>query len=268
MWTRIAAAGLWRSATRSKSAKDMQRSSRLQSTNSTSAPALTAASGVAMKVFDGQSTVSPRTPANSSAASAPPAQLESPRLGSPFHSRQRASNASSIGPSDHCSESSTSVQSSTSLARSRWSNPIANFAGSETGAVEVKAAARLPLPTGLKAAYMLTFRPVGGGVGAGDHGADRARAGQQHGAGDGEGHRGDEDGAPQRGVAPGLAEDQRREQNRDQDLDREHRRRHVRRRAALERAHLAEQGQPLRGGDRGEPGDRDEKGARGQLVGE
>ena len=32
------------------------------------------ASGVAMKVFDGHSTASPRTPANSSAASAPPAQ--------------------------------------------------------------------------------------------------------------------------------------------------------------------------------------------------
>ena len=61
--------------------------SRLQSTNSTSAPAPIAASGVAMKVLDGQSTVSPRTPANSSAASAPPAQLERPRLGSPFHSR-------------------------------------------------------------------------------------------------------------------------------------------------------------------------------------
>ena len=114
----------------SKSSKDMQRSSRLQSTNSTSAPALIAASGVAMKVLDGQSTVSPRTPANSSAASAPPAQLERPRLGSPFHSAQRASKASSIRPSDHCSESSTSAQSSKSLGRSRWSNPIANLLAS------------------------------------------------------------------------------------------------------------------------------------------
>ena len=87
MWTRIAAFGLCRSAFASKSSNDMQRSSRLQSTNSTSAPALIAASGVAMKVFEGQSTVSPRTPANSSAASAPPAQLESPTLGRPFHSR-------------------------------------------------------------------------------------------------------------------------------------------------------------------------------------
>ena len=119
MWTRIAAFGLCASALRSKSSKDMQRSERLQSTNSTSAPALIAASGVAMKVLEGQSTVSPRTPANSSAARAPPAQLERPRLGSPFHSAQRFSNASSIRPSDHCSESSTSVQSSKSLARSR-----------------------------------------------------------------------------------------------------------------------------------------------------
>ena len=131
MWTRIAARGLCRSALRSKSSKDMQRSSRLQSTNSTSAPALIAASGVAMKVFEGQSTVSPRTPANSSAASAPPAQLESPTLGRPFHSAQRCSKASSFAPSDHCSESSTSVQRSNSRPRSRWSNPIANFAASD-----------------------------------------------------------------------------------------------------------------------------------------
>ena len=54
----------------------MQRSSRLQSTKTTLAPALIAAFGVAMKVFDGQSTVSPRTPANSSAASAAPVQPE------------------------------------------------------------------------------------------------------------------------------------------------------------------------------------------------
>ncbi len=130
MWTRIAARGLWRSALASKSAKDMQRSSRLQSTNSTSAPALIAASGVAMKVLEGQSTVPPRTPANSSAARAPPAQLESPRLGSPFHSAQRASKASSMRPSDHCSESSTSPHSSKSRARSRWSKPIANLLAS------------------------------------------------------------------------------------------------------------------------------------------
>ena len=104
--------------------------SRLQSTNSTSAPAPIAASGVAMKVLEGQSTVSPRTPANSSAARAPPAQLERPRLGRPFHSAQRCSKASSLAPSDHCSESSTSVQSSNRRARSRWSNPIANLVAS------------------------------------------------------------------------------------------------------------------------------------------
>ena len=134
MWTRIAARGLCRSAFASKSSKDMQRSLRLQSTNSTSAPAPIAASGVAMKVLEGQSTVSPLTPANSSAARAPPAQLERPRLGSPFHSLQRRSKASSLAPSDHCSESSTSVQSSNSRARSRWSNPIANLsAAAATG---------------------------------------------------------------------------------------------------------------------------------------
>ncbi len=72
-----------------------------------------------MKVFDGQSTVSPLTPANSSAASAPPAQLERPTLGSLFHSSQRSSKAASFLPSDHCSESSTSVQSSKRRGRSR-----------------------------------------------------------------------------------------------------------------------------------------------------
>ncbi len=129
-WTRIAARGRCRSAFASKSSNDMQRSSRRQSTNSTSAPALIAASGVAMKVLDGQSTVSPRTPANSSAARAPPAQLDSPRLGRPFHSAQRRSKASSMRPSDHCSESSTSVHSSNRRPRSRWSKPIANLLAS------------------------------------------------------------------------------------------------------------------------------------------
>ncbi len=69
----------------------MHRSSRLQSTNCTRAPARIAASGVAMNVFDGHSTVSPSTPAKSSAASAPPAQLDSATAGSPFHASQAAS---------------------------------------------------------------------------------------------------------------------------------------------------------------------------------
>ena len=63
----------------------MHRSSRLQSTNSTCAPACTAASGVAMKVFDGQSTVSPRTPAHSSAARAAPVQPLNATASRPFH---------------------------------------------------------------------------------------------------------------------------------------------------------------------------------------
>ena len=69
----------------SKSANDAQRSSRLQSTNTTSAPAACAASGVAMNVLEGHSTVAPRTSANSSAASAAPDQLAIATAGSPFH---------------------------------------------------------------------------------------------------------------------------------------------------------------------------------------
>src|SRR3954466_8399667 len=130
MWTRIAARGLWGSALRSKSSNDMQRSSRLQSTSSTWAPAPMAASGLAMKVLEGQSTVLPPTPANSTAANAPPAQLERPRLGRPFHRDQRSSKALSFAPSDHGSESRTSLQSSNKRARSRWSNPIANLLAS------------------------------------------------------------------------------------------------------------------------------------------
>jgi len=63
MWTRIAAFGRCSATLRSKSSNDMQRSSRRQSTNWTFAPLFSAASGVAMKVLEGQSTVSPRTPA-------------------------------------------------------------------------------------------------------------------------------------------------------------------------------------------------------------
>ena len=91
---------LWpcRSALRSKSAKDMQRSSRLQSTNSTSAPALIAASGEAMKVFEGQSTVSPPTPANSSAARAPRPSSRARGLATRSTRAQRCSKASSFDP--------------------------------------------------------------------------------------------------------------------------------------------------------------------------
>ena len=82
MCTRNAALGRWRSALASKSAKDMHRSPRLQSTNCTSAPARIAARGVAMNVFDGHNTISPCTCAKSSAARAPPAQLEKATAGS------------------------------------------------------------------------------------------------------------------------------------------------------------------------------------------
>ena len=93
----------------SKSANDMQRSSRLQSTNCTSAPARIAASGVAMNVLDGHSTVSPCTPAKCSAASAPPAQLEVATAGSLVPAPPRPPRSgSSCRPSDQRLESSTS----------------------------------------------------------------------------------------------------------------------------------------------------------------
>ncbi len=81
-----------------------------------------------MNVFDGQSTVSPRTPAYSSAASAEPLQLEVATAGRPFQPDQAVSNASVIGPSDQRSLSSACSQSSCSRARSRWSKPIAKRA--------------------------------------------------------------------------------------------------------------------------------------------
>ena len=111
----------------------MHRSSRLQSTNWTSAPARIAASGVAMNVFDGHSTVSPWTPAKCSAASAPPAQLESATAGSSFHASQAASKRAFMSASDQRLESSTSSISSCRRARSRWSKPIAKRA--KSGAV-------------------------------------------------------------------------------------------------------------------------------------
>jgi hypothetical protein len=137
MWTRKAAFGLRRAALFSKSANDMQRSSRLQSTNCTWAPARMAASGVAMNVFEGQSTVSPRTSAKSSAASAPPLQLDSATAGSPSCASQACSKRSVNGPSDHRPESMTSSISAWRRARSRGSNPIAKRA--KSGGVLVEA---------------------------------------------------------------------------------------------------------------------------------
>ena len=126
MWTSTAARGRWRSALASKSAKDMQRSSRLQSTNTTSPCARWMASGVAMNVLEGQRTFCPATPAKSSAASAPPAQPENATAGAPFQAAQAASKRRFISPCDHCWESMTSSQSACSRARSRGSKPIAN----------------------------------------------------------------------------------------------------------------------------------------------
>ena len=64
-------------------------------------------SGVAMNVFDGQRTVSPRTSANSSAASAAPDQLLMATEVRPFHEPQAVSNSSTIGPCDQRSDVST-----------------------------------------------------------------------------------------------------------------------------------------------------------------
>ena len=51
-----------------------------------------------MKVLDGHSTFSPRTPANSSAASAAPDQLAVATDGNPFQASHAASNASTTDP--------------------------------------------------------------------------------------------------------------------------------------------------------------------------
>ena len=133
MWTRKAARGRCLAALASKSANEAQRSSRLQSTNATSAPAARAASGVAMNVFDGHSTVPPRTPANSSAAIAAPDQLDIATDGCATEAAQAASNCSTIGPCDQRFESSAESQSACRRARSRWSNPIANRPSSSAG---------------------------------------------------------------------------------------------------------------------------------------
>jgi hypothetical protein len=115
----MTAAGSCSATFRSKSSNDMQRSERLQSTNSTLAPAARVASGEAMKVFDGQSTVLPRSSKNSSAASAAPVQLEVATDGSPFHAVQESSNAFTSGPSDQTSSSRMPSQSACRRSRSR-----------------------------------------------------------------------------------------------------------------------------------------------------
>src|SRR4029077_14514370 len=100
MWTRNAARGLCARALAPKSANEAQRSWRLQSTKTTSAPAACADKGVAMNVLDGQSTVPPRTPANSRAASAAPDQLLVATAGRTVQPCQADSNASTSGPCD------------------------------------------------------------------------------------------------------------------------------------------------------------------------
>ena len=121
----------------------MHRSWRLQSTNRTSAPDRIAASGVAMNVLDGHSTVSPLTPAKCSAASAPPAQLDSATAGASFQAPQAASKRAFMSASDQRLESSTSSISECSRARSRSSKPIANRAKSGAACSEAEAEAEV-----------------------------------------------------------------------------------------------------------------------------
>ena len=127
MWTTKAARGLNLSAFATKSANETQRSSRFASTNSTRAPAATAASGVAMNVLDGQRTTSPLTSANSSAASAPPDQLPNATAGKPFEAAQADSNDSVSVPSDQRSDSIAMSHRAWRRGRSRRSKPIANW---------------------------------------------------------------------------------------------------------------------------------------------
>ena len=130
MWTRNTARGRCWCTLRSRSANDMQRSSRLQSTNSTCAPAWSAASGVAMNVFEGQRTVSPATRAHVSAASAAPVQPLNATPSRPFQRAQASSNSAVSVPSLQRSASKIRSHSSCSRVRSRWSKPIAKRARS------------------------------------------------------------------------------------------------------------------------------------------
>src|SRR5207253_1908986 len=90
-------------------------------------PALSTESGVAMNVFDGQSTVSPRTPTYSSTASAVPDQFEKATAGSPFQPSQASSNSRVSSPSDHRSSAKIRSQSSRNRARSRRSTSTATI---------------------------------------------------------------------------------------------------------------------------------------------
>ena len=253
MWTRIAARGLWRSAFASKSSKDMQRSSRLQSTNSTSAPAPIAASGVAMKVLEGQSTVSPRTPANSSAASAPPAQLERPSARQPvplgpaplerleLRALRPLLGVEHLGPEveEPCRGRGGRTRSRTSLASDRVVSAgpqrrrkastearrlrpsldqLGSWAVSST-APTAREPARRTMPATATAMKATSAAPPSGVV------------------------------AQDSSKISGASSD------RDQDLDREHDRRDPGRRAPLQGAHLAQQRQALGGGGGRQPGD-------------
>ena len=129
MWTSNAALRPVRLAPwRSKSAKDMQRSSRLQSTNTGRAAGRRIASGVAMNVFEGQSTGSPAhagelerrqraRPTSSPKATEP----------SPFQAAHAASKRVGHRPLGPALGVDDLVPQRVQRARSRRSKPIANW---------------------------------------------------------------------------------------------------------------------------------------------
>ena len=161
MWTTIdRAAGRCSATCASNSANDMHRSSGCSRTNSgRRARACTTASGVAMNVFDGHSTVRPRTlgALQRGQRGAGPAREGDGAEPVPC-AYQAASNALVSGPSDQRWEAITPSQSSCRRARSRSSKPIANRAwsamaardrpsSSPCSASSARGAGRWPSPT-------------------------------------------------------------------------------------------------------------------------
>src|SRR3989338_482557 len=131
MWPPICtthtATGSYLSILAFRSARLMQRSSLLQSTNSTLPPAFITLKGVAIKVFDGQRTVFPFTLKNSHPASAAPPQLEKANASKLRYLLHFSSNSWVNLPSDHLWVSMISSHILCSLPRSSFSKPIVNF---------------------------------------------------------------------------------------------------------------------------------------------
>ena len=205
MWTRIAAFGLWRSAFASKSSKDMQRSLAV------AVDELDLGAGVdrgQRRRHEGVGRAEHRLAPARRRTRAPPGRRRPSWRGRGWAARSTRPSAArrppASRPSDHCSESSTSVQSSKRRARSRWSNPIANLVASgrvvsaePTVAPWVSVAGRLPSRDdgshAPKAAARLAAKPDQIPDGLGDHSpawavsitrADRPGAREEDRAGD------------------------------------------------------------------------------------